>query len=167
MPQKRNPIFSVYVTAEAATVRQLSAALSESMVSDHERATGPWEIEWIVLPQISTLTASCLRHTAENLEGLEVDEVSMVRNLGLSHGAIVSEHVMMGLGQTLGRQKAHDLVYDLCREAVKSGRDLLDLLDESKEIDMPRSELARLCDSQNYLGYSERMTDRVLQICNA
>lgn len=166
MPQKRNPIFSVYVTAEAATVRQLSAAMSESMVSDHERGTGPWEIEWIVLPQISTSTVSCLRHTAENLEGLEVDEANMARNLDISRGAIVSEHVMMGLGRTLGRQKAHDLVYDLCREAVNSGRHLLDLLDESKEVNLARSELERLCDPKNYLGYSEKMTDRVLEMCN-
>lgn len=163
MPQKRNPIFAVYVTAEAATVRQLSAALSESMVSDHERASGPWEIEWIMLPQISTLTASCLRHTAENLEGLEVDQASMAKNLDISNGAIVSEHVMMGLAPTLGRQKAHDIVYDLCHEAVKTGRRLLDLLDESQDINLARSELERLCDPKHYLGYSERMADQVLQ----
>lgn len=162
MPQKRNPIGSVYVTATAATVRQLSAGMAESMVCDHERGTGPWEIEWIVLPQICTLTNACLRHTAENLEGLEVDEESMKRNLEISKGAIVSEAVMMGLGETLGRQKAHDVVYDLCREANLSGRPLVDLLDKSREVDLPREELERLCDPGNYLGLSEKMTDRVL-----
>ena len=165
MPQKRNPIGSVYITATAATVRQLSAALSESMVGDHERATGPWEIEWIVLPQISTLTSACLRHTAENLEGLEVDEDNMKRNLDITKGAIVSEAVMMGLGATLGRSRAHDLVYDLCRESNVSGKPLLDLLDGSQDIDLPRKELERLCSAQNYLGLSEKMTDRVLALC--
>lgn len=165
MPQKRNPIGSVYVTATAATVRQLSAALSESMVGDHERATGPWEIEWIALPQIATLTSACLRHTAENLEGLEVDEKSMQKNLDLSKGAIVSEAVMMGLGPTLGRQKAHDVVYDLCREANVQGTQLVDLLDKSEEIDLPREELERLCDPKNYLGLSEKMTGKVLELC--
>lgn len=164
MPQKRNPIGSVYVTATAATVRQLSAALSESMVGDHERATGPWEIEWIALPQISTLTSACLRHTVENLEGLEVDEESMKKNLEISKGAIVSEAVMMGLGPTLGRQKAHDVVYDLCRKANIEGTQLVDLLDESQEIDLPRKELERLCDVKNYLGLSEKMTERVLEM---
>lgn len=164
MPQKRNPIGSVYVTATAATVRQLSAAVSESMVSDHERATGPWEIEWIALPQISTLTSACLRHTVENLEGLEVDEESMKRNLEMSKGAIVSEAVMMGLGPTLGRQKAHDVVYDLCRKANIEDTQLVELLDESQEIDLPRKELERLCDVKNYLGLSEKMTERVLAL---
>lgn len=165
MPQKRNPIGSVYVTATAATVRQLSGALSESMVGDHERATGPWEIEWIVLPQIATLTSACLRHTVENLEGLEVDENSMQNNLEMSKGAIVSEAVMMGLGPTLGRQKAHDIVYDLCREANITDTQLVDLLDKNKDIELPREELERLCDPKNYLGLSEKMTERILDMC--
>ena len=66
IPQKRSPIGSGYITATAATVRQLSAAMLESLVSDRERATGPWEIEWIVLPQIRPLTSVCPRHTAED-----------------------------------------------------------------------------------------------------
>lgn len=162
MPQKRNPIGSVYVTATAATVRQLSAALSESMVGDHERSTGPWEIEWITLPQISTLTAACLRHTAENLEGLEVDEKAMRRNLDVTKGGIVSEAVMMGLGPTLGRQRAHDLVYDLCREADRTGSPLVKLLEESPEVRLSRRELERLCEPGNYLGLSESMTEKLL-----
>ena len=47
MPQKRNPISSVYITALSSLVRQHVAALLDAMVEDHERATGPWEIEWI------------------------------------------------------------------------------------------------------------------------
>ncbi len=41
MPQKRNPVSCVYITAMSATVRQLSASLFEAMVEDHERSTGP------------------------------------------------------------------------------------------------------------------------------
>jgi 3-carboxy-cis,cis-muconate cycloisomerase len=49
MPQKRNPISCCYIHACAASVRQGVAALLDAMVEDHERATGPWEIEWIAL----------------------------------------------------------------------------------------------------------------------
>ena len=52
MPQKRNPISSNYIHACAAMVRQNVAALLDAMVEDHERSTGPWEIEWIALPEI-------------------------------------------------------------------------------------------------------------------
>ena len=115
MPQKRNPISSLYIHANAAVVRQNAAALLEAGVADHERSTGPWEIEWIVLPEIFLLAAGCLRQTRDMLAGLEVDAARMRANLDLTNGAIVSEAVMMGLGPHLGRQRAHDLVYDICR----------------------------------------------------
>nr|KAK5434730.1 hypothetical protein LTR18_010225 [Exophiala xenobiotica] len=168
MPQKRNPISCAYITAMAATVRQLSTSLFEAMIEDHERSTGPWEIEWIVLPQISTLTHATLKHTADLIAGLEVHEDAMERNLDISRGGIVSEAVMMGLGKTLGRQYAHDAVYDLCRRSQQENRQLLDLLCENEEINknMSREELAKLCDPRNYLGYSEAMVERILKLAD-
>jgi 3-carboxy-cis,cis-muconate cycloisomerase len=162
MPQKRNPISCAYITASNATVRQLSVTLFEAMVADHERSTGPWEIEWIVLPQISTLTDSVLKHTLDLVSGLEVHAHNMQKNLALTHGSIVSEAVMMKLGETLGRQYAHDLVYDLCRRAEAEDRPLVDLLDECPEVKLGREELERLCDPANYLGLSVEMTKLVL-----
>lgn len=164
MPQKRNPIGSVYITATAASVRQMAAAMSESMVSDHERATGQWEIEWIMLPQITTLSAACLQHTLNILEGLEVHVDVMQRNLDISKGAINSEAVMMGLGPKLGRQFAHDLVYDLCQESSRTGTPLVELLCQRDDIDLPREELERLCKPVNYLGLSEKMTEKILNL---
>jgi 3-carboxy-cis,cis-muconate cycloisomerase len=32
-------------------------ALLDAMIADHERSTGPWEIEWIALPEAFMLTA--------------------------------------------------------------------------------------------------------------
>jgi 3-carboxy-cis,cis-muconate cycloisomerase len=165
MLQKRNPISSAYIMSMASTVRQLSAALYDAMIEDHERSTGPWEIEWIVLPQICTLTHACLRQTQEVLDGLEVHEDSMRRNLEISRGTICSEAVMMGLGPTLGRQVAHDLVYDLCRRSVIEQRPLSELLVEDEIImksKISRETLEMWCDPRHYLGLSEMMVDRVL-----
>jgi 3-carboxy-cis,cis-muconate cycloisomerase len=164
MPQKRNPISSVYVTALTAVVRTQVAALLDAMVEDHERATGPWEIEWIVLPEIFCLASGALEQTLFVLKGLQVDEKKMRANLDLTRGLIVSEAVMMGLGPYLGRQYAHDLVYDICRKVVATGRPLVDLLAENEEIGkhLDRSALERLCDPAGYLGEAGAMVDRVL-----
>src|SRR5664279_2797833 len=118
MPQKRNPISSVYITAQTAMVKQLTAALLEAMIEDHERATGPWEIEWITLPEIFMLTAGALAQTRFLVEGLQVNEKKMRANLDITKGLIMSEAVMMGLGAAMGRNRAHDMVYDICREVV-------------------------------------------------
>jgi 3-carboxy-cis,cis-muconate cycloisomerase len=121
MPQKRNPISCCYIHARAASVRQHVAALLDAMTEDHERATGPWEIEWIVLPQLFTLSAGALSQMRFIVSGLEVHPERMRSNLELTHGLIVSEAVMMGLAPSLGRERAHDLVYELCRKAATSG----------------------------------------------
>jgi len=164
MPQKRNPISSVYITALNSVVRQQVAALLDAMVEDHERATGPWEIEWIVLPEIFCLTAGALAQTLFVLTGLQVDEKKMRGNLDLTKGLIVSEAVMMGLGPYLGRQYAHDLVYDICRKVIATGRPLVDLLAENEEVSkhLTREALEKLCDPANYLGEAGAMVDRVL-----
>lgn len=164
MPQKRNPISSCYIHAAISVVRQHAAALMDAMVADHERSTGPWEIEWIVLPEAFCLLAGALKQTRFVLEGLQVDTQAMRRNIDLTGGLVMSEAVMMGLGSYIGREYAHDLVYDLCREAIASQRPLLDLLAEHPEINahVDRAALERMLDPANYLGQSGVMVDRVL-----
>ena len=166
MPQKRNPISCLYIHATAALVRQNVGAMLEAMVADHERSTGPWEIEWIALPEIFLLASGALAQSSKLAAGLEVDAARMRSNLDLTGGLIVSEAVMMGLAPHLGRQRAHDLVYDICREVAKSGCGLLDLLAADKEISahMTQSELAALVDPANYLGLAGEMVDRVLAL---
>jgi len=166
MPQKRNPISCVYITAQTGVIRTQVAALLNAMEQDHERATGQWEIEWIVLPEIFVLSAGCLAQTRFLVGGLQVDAKRMRANLDITKGLIVSEAVMMGLGPKLGRQYAHDLVYDVCRQVVATGRPLAELLAENKEITkhLTRAEIDRLCDPANYLGQAGEMVDRVLAL---
>jgi 3-carboxy-cis,cis-muconate cycloisomerase len=166
MPQKRNPISCLYIHATAALVRQHAAALLEAAVADHERSTGPWEIEWIALPETFLLSAGCLAQSRDLVAGLQVDAQRMRDNLDMTHGMVVSEAVMMGLGPKLGRQRAHDLVYDICRKVAATGRPLVDLLAEDAEIapHASRAELAALTDPANYLGLAGEMVDRVLAI---
>ncbi len=90
-----------------AMVKQLVAALLEAMIEDHERATGPWQIEWIALPEIFMLSAGALAQTRSVLEGLQVNEKKMRANLDITNGLIMSEAVMMGLGAMMGRDTAH------------------------------------------------------------
>jgi len=166
MPQKRNPVSSLYIHATAALVRQNAAALMEAAVADHERSTGPWEIEWIALPEIFLLSAGALAQTRVIVEGLEVAAARMRENLDITRGTIVSEAVMMGLGPYLGRQRAHDLVYDICRDVAVSGTPLIDLLTRNPEISrhLSRAELERMVDPANYLGLAGEMVDRVLAL---
>lgn len=164
MPQKRNPISSELICACAKLVRQHCALMLDAMVQDFERATGPWHAEWIALPESFIATAGALRQAKLMLAGLSVDAKRMQRNLELTSGLIVAEAVMMGLAPRLGRQVAHDVVYDACRAAAESGRPLLELLAAHAEVTrhISRTELERLLDPRNYLGSAAPMVDRSL-----
>ena len=164
MPQKRNPISCLYIHANISVARQHAAALMDAMVADHERSTGPWEIEWVALPEIFCLMSGALKQAKFMLAGLEVDAAQMRRNIDLTRGLVMSEAVMMGLGPYIGREYAHDLVYDLCRQAISENRQLIDILAEHPEIakHVNRATLEGFCDPMNNLGQAGVMVDRVL-----
>src|SRR5256885_8942216 len=100
----------------------------DAMIEDFERATGPWHVEWMAVPESFILTAGSLAQGKFLAAGLVVDESRMRRNLDLTQGLIVAEAVMMGLAPHLGRQQAHDLVYAACRDALRQSGSLFDVL---------------------------------------
>lgn len=164
MPQKRNPISSELLVANAKAVRQQAGLMLDAMVSDLERASGPWHIEWMAVPESFVLTAGALAQARFLLEGLTVDAARMTANLASTKGLIVAEAVMMGLAPAMGRQAAHDAVYEACREAIASGGSLLAALSKRADVTAALSsdQLARLCDPANYVGAAPQMVDAVL-----
>lgn len=164
MPQKRNPISSAYTHGAISVLRQHAAALMDAMVADHERSTGPWQIEWIVLPEAFCLLAGALKQMRTVVDGLEVDAEAMRRNIDMTGGLVMSEAVMMGLGPHIGREYAHDLVYDLCRQSLQTKTPLIELLAAHPEISrhVSRAQLLQMLDPAGYLGQSGVMVDRVL-----
>jgi 3-carboxy-cis,cis-muconate cycloisomerase len=89
----------------------------------------------------------------------------MAKNLDLSRGLIVAEAVMMGLAPQIGRQHAHDVVYDACRVVNQQGGSLAEALMADPEISgrIDDATIVRLTDPRNYLGQAPQMVDRVLQ----
>ena len=164
MPQKRNPISSELMLAAAKGVRQHAGLMLDAMVQDFERATGPWHAEWMAIPEGFVLTSGALHQAKFALGGLIVDTAKMAANLDISRGLIVAEAVMMGLAPAIGRQEAHDVVYDACRLASDKDMTLADALSAdprvSARIDRPTIE--RLTAPKNYLGQAGEMVDRVL-----
>lgn len=164
MPQKRNPISSELMLAAAKAVRQHAGLMVDAMVQDFERATGPWHAEWIALPESFILTAGALHQAKFALGGLIVDTDRMRHNLGISRGLIVAEAVMMGLAPAMGRQQAHDVVYDACRTVNEQGGMLAEALAALPAVTrhFDRAAIDRLTDPARYLGLAPQMVDRAL-----
>ena len=84
----------------------------------------------------------------------------------MTNGLVMSEAVMMGLGPYIGREYAHDLVYDLCREAHQGRTRRCSTCWPSTPRSPSTSTAQRwraMCDPANYLGQAGVMVDRVLQ----
>jgi len=164
MPQKRNPIGCEALVAIAALVAQAAALMFAAMRHDHERATGPWHVEWEVIPETCILAGGALRQATALLQDLVVRPQRMARNLVLTDGLIVSEAVMMALAPALGRQRAHDAVYRAAMAAVESGCSLEDVLLQDPEVTphLSRDRVRALLDPSRYLGLSREFVDRVL-----
>ena len=166
MPQKRNPISSELIVALARSVRQDVGLMLDSLAgADHERATGPWQLEWMALPRAFIAAGGALSQAKFLAAGLIVDAGRMRRNLDVTGGLIVAEAVMMSLAQKIGRGPAHDLVYGACRKALDKGTLLLDELRAVPDVTKIADDatLQRLCDPARYLGSADAMIDRALK----
>jgi 3-carboxy-cis,cis-muconate cycloisomerase len=164
MPQKRNPIASEYIIAASRMVQGLVPVMLGAMAQDHERATGPWQAEALVVPQAFVLTHGALLHTTAIAEGMVIDAARMRANLDITHGLIVSEAVMMGLAPVLGRGEAHHVVKHACDVALSEKISLADALERDPGVAarLNRSAIERLIDPANYLGSTQGFIDRVI-----
>lgn len=166
MPQKRNPISSEVILAASKVLRSNAGLVLDGMVADFERASGPWHLEWVAVPESFVIAVGALSQTHFALSGLCVHSKQMLDNLHSTKGLIVAEAVMMGLAPHVGRNKAHDIVYEACRESIEKDRTLLECLLEKPEVTskMSTEQVSKLCDPVNYLGASGRMVDDVLAV---
>jgi 3-carboxy-cis,cis-muconate cycloisomerase len=128
MPQKANPIDSETIVGMAVAATTAAGSLYRAMEAGHERSAGEWQIEWHSLPQVAVLTAGCLSISARVVNDLQVHPARMARNLDLEQGRTLAEAYMFELAPSLGREGAHDLVYEAATRSKARQINLRDAL---------------------------------------
>lgn len=169
MPHKRNPSKTQNIVTVSRLLRHEIAAFFEAMIHQHERDMISWQMEWKLLPEACLLASAALSSTVTVLQGLIVNADRMKRNLDLTNGLIISEAVMLQLGEYIGRQKAHDVVYEACMKAYEDNVPLLDLLKQHDEImeHLTEQQLEEIFQIDKYVGYSVQYADRVAELTAA
>jgi len=81
MPHKQNPMAAVLASACERHARASCGVLFESMVAEHERATGAWHAEWHALTTALAATGGAVDAVARSLESLQVDAQRMRDNI--------------------------------------------------------------------------------------
>jgi adenylosuccinate lyase len=117
MPHKRNPSNCERLNALSQMARRLSDVCRDGMIIEHERDFG-WHTERLALPHLAKIVANMIELFKELLGGLEVKPEKMLSNID---ELMLSEPLMITLAQKIGRQSAHDLVYDSAMHAHSTG----------------------------------------------
>jgi adenylosuccinate lyase len=113
MPHKRNPILCERVCGLSRLMRGYALAAMENQALWHERDISHSSSERVLLADATTLVDYQLATLEEVLEGLEVDEAAMARNLDMGGGVTSSHRVLLALVEAgLSRQAAYELVQE-------------------------------------------------------
>lgn len=162
MPHKRNPSACEAVITSAKAARAEASMVFEVMAQEHERQSSFWKTEWVGLPNAFVLVGGASAKLLKILAGLTVHRSRMEKNLDLSHGAMLSEAVMLRLGRFIGREKAHHVVYEASMRAFEENRPLRDCLKEVPEVTahLPDAELDRLFNYRAYVGLAPQLARR-------
>ncbi|SDS36991.1 3-carboxy-cis,cis-muconate cycloisomerase [Pseudomonas oryzae] len=164
MPHKRNPVGAAVLIGAATRAPGLVATMLAAMPQEHERSLGLWHAEWETLPELCCLLSGALQQARLLLPGLEVDAARMRDNLDLTRGLVLAEAVSIALAQRIGRERAHHLVEQCCRQAVNDGRHLRAVLGGNAEVaaELSAAELDRLLDPSHYLGLAQSWVARAV-----
>lgn len=165
MPHKRNPSTCEAVVGVSRALRYNAAFMLECMVIEHERDGSAWRGEWKVLPESCLMMGGVLAMMKTVLEGLTVNADRMRANLDRLGGFLLSERVMFALSEKLGKQTAHDLVYECSMHGIEHGipfdRELMEN-DRVRAVLTP-DELRRVLDPTSYVGRAPEIVEEVLK----
>ena len=159
MPQKRNPKLCQDIIAASAEVRSLVPLALEAMQTEHEADRTTSLMFDSAEARACIATGDMLSRLGEIMRGLRLDPVRMRANLDLGGGLIMAEAVMLQLGAVIGRQHAHDVVYEAAQSAFTENRSFGGLLaaDPRVTAHLDASAIEALLDPTAYTGLCAKM----------
>ncbi|MEC8370749.1 MAG: adenylosuccinate lyase family protein [Pseudomonadota bacterium] len=159
MPQKRNPHLSQDVMAYAAQIRTMVPLAMESVMTEHEANRQTSLMMRYAEREVCTLMGDTLERVRLLAEGLVLKPERMRANLDLTDGLIMAEPMMLALGEYVGRQEAHDIVYDAAQEAAVGDKTFIELLSADKRVTghLSTRQIEKLLDPTAYTGLCAKL----------
>lgn len=164
MPHKRNPMICEYIVGLSRLVRLQMASVYDVLIQEHERDMGLWLVEWEVWPEITIFVSKIIESITVVLSNLIIHKEKMSENLELTGGLIMSKHMMFVLSPYVGKQTAHEIVYEVCMEAYEKGIPVIDVFAKNDIVRqyLSEEEIRESLNPGNYLGLSKSFVDKFL-----
>lgn len=165
MPHKRNPVAAENLASLARPLRYNAALILEGMVQQGERDAVPWKLEWKALPECCLIAGAMLFQASTLLEGLKVNAQEMEDNANLLRGYLLSERLMLELSARIGKQTAHQWIYEASMHGITHDMDFSQALRAHPELGkhLEHDEVEKLTDPKGYLGEAGAAIERVVE----
>jgi adenylosuccinate lyase len=165
MPHKRNPGATEGMLTLSKFVKGSLVTIHEALFQEHERDGAFWKIEWVALPEAFIYTGATLTKAKKVLKGLVVNKKKMEQNLDILKGLLLSEAAMLHLGDKLGKQTAHEVVYEISMKAFKDDASFKQYLLDDPRVSkyFTAADLDKILDPYAYTGCSCELAERVVR----
>lgn len=164
MPHKRNPVSAENLAGLSRPLRYNAAMMVEGMVQESERDGIAWKVEWKALPEACMIAGAMLFQARHLLAGLKVNAAAMAANLGRMHGYLLSERVMLELSARVGKQTAHEWIYEASMHGITHKLGFAEAMRHHESLGrlLTEDEIHDLTDPAGYLGQCGPAVDRVV-----
>ncbi len=165
MPHKRNPELSEQVVVLSKLIKANASLSFDSLINEHERDYRAVRLEWVTVVDTSLYLCGALSMMKSILGNLIIHEEAMERNLQKSAVLISTEALMFLIGEKIGKQKAHQLIYEVSMSTHDTGAEFIDQLAMHPDIQglFSRKTLGKAITPEKNIGLAYTLTDRVIK----
>ena len=157
MPHKRNPISAETISGLSRVLRGNLQVGLQDVPLWHERDISHSSAERIVLPDSTHLVLYMTRRMRSLVANLEVDTARMSSNLGMLHGVVFSQSVLLALVESgMTRDDAYRVVQECAATSIAEGRAFRDVLVADRRVALDAPRLDEAFDPARVLQHASR-----------
>lgn len=153
MPHKINPKLAKGIITNSQKIYSLIEPGLYSNVRLFEGDSSSYLLFDGLLDEAVDLTTEVLIRAKALSGGLHVNVERLAQNANINQGLDNAEHVMMELAKIVGKDKAHEIMYDTAMKVKLEGANFVQLLKENPLLkDQDEAHLSALVDPKEYIG---------------
>ena len=157
MPHKRNPISAETISGLSRVLRGNLQVGLQDVPLWHERDISHSSAERIVLPDSTHLVLYMTRRMRNLVANLEVDTARMSANLGMLHGVVFSQSVLLALVEHgMTRDDAYRVVQACAATSIAEGRAFREVLAADAKVALDAARLDAAFDLARVLQHASR-----------
>lgn len=154
MPQKINPKLSKGIIANSQKLYSLVPLGFYASVRMFEGDSSSYMLFDGMLEEAVELCAEVIKRAEELTRTLQVHTERMLANANINNGLDNSEYIMMKVADKIGKDQAHELMYQKAMETELEGKDYVSVVQHDPTISamFTKEEIVTMLDPQNYIG---------------